>query len=466
MSTGYPSNLSDAEWKCLQGYLPPLPKRGRPPIHSLRAIFDAIFYVLRTGCPWRYLPANFPPWQTVFYHFRRLRIKGTWTLLLRALHRAERERQGRHPDPSAESRDSQSVKTVEESSGICGYDAHKHIKERKRHILVDTLGIPISIYVTPADTHDTRGARCLLAGLTFARTPPLQRSGRIVPTAAGVGHLVSGNRRVGVGRSGTPHRHPWLKPGASQMGRRTHIQLDCSQPEHEQGRRAKGPDQPNANRGGDDPAAGHSFGVQERTSSQTLHDETITLPLPIAPLPLSRSVLRTGKRVLASSLVILRQLFQPFPLLLVMTENHKPDLLPFGQIKQFHRTGADRFGVRVAPVVLLVTGKALAEGDRVNRQYNRPRFGQPHQHRLMSRHMPARLNQLQPRQQFRVPVHQPNALHWLIPLGSIGSKTWVARRIQMMHTLNNIVRLRECRVSSGMVDIIMRRNDGINIVRF
>ena len=104
MSTGYPSNLSDAEWKCLQGYLPPLPKRGRPPIHSLRAIFDAIFYVLRTGCPWRYLPANFPPWPTVSYHFRRLRIKGTWTLLLRALHRAERERQGRHPDPSAESR--------------------------------------------------------------------------------------------------------------------------------------------------------------------------------------------------------------------------------------------------------------------------------------------------------------------------------------------------------------------------
>ena len=123
--------------------------------------------MLRTGCLWRYLPDNFPPWQTVFYHFRCLRLKGTWTLLLRVLHRAERERQGRHPDPSAASMDSQSVKTVEESAGISGFVAHKHVKGRKRHILVDTLGIPISIYVTPADTHDTKGARCLLAGLKY-----------------------------------------------------------------------------------------------------------------------------------------------------------------------------------------------------------------------------------------------------------------------------------------------------------
>src|SRR6266567_8476202 len=71
MSTTYPSNLSDAEWKSLQRYLPPASRRGRPPTHSLRSIFDAIFYVLRTGCPWRYLPANFPPWQTVFYHGSR-----------------------------------------------------------------------------------------------------------------------------------------------------------------------------------------------------------------------------------------------------------------------------------------------------------------------------------------------------------------------------------------------------------
>jgi putative transposase len=131
----------------------------------LRAIFDAIFYVLRTGCPWRYLPANFPPWQTVFYHFRRLRHKGTWFRLLTALREAERERVGRNAQPSAAIMDAQSVKTVEESAGICGFDAHKCVKGRKRHILVDTLGLLLAVYVTSADLHDGKGARCLLAGL-------------------------------------------------------------------------------------------------------------------------------------------------------------------------------------------------------------------------------------------------------------------------------------------------------------
>ncbi len=235
MSTTYPSNLSDAEWKSLQRYLPPASRRGRPPTHSLRSIFDAIFYVLRTGCPWRYLPANFPPWQTVFYHFRRLRLKGTWTLLLRALHRAERERQGRNPHPSAAIMDAQSVKTVEESAGICGFDAHKHVKGRKRHLLVDTLGIPISIYVTPADVHDTKGARCLLAGLAFARPPSQKDLGRRGVSRPGSGRVVSCNRRVGAGSRGARTRHPRLQHCATQMGGGAHLQLDLSQQENEQG---------------------------------------------------------------------------------------------------------------------------------------------------------------------------------------------------------------------------------------
>src|SRR5690349_819218 len=135
MSTTYPSDLTDVEWESVQRYLAPLSQRGRPRIHSLRRILDAIFYLVRTGCAWRYLPCNYPPWQTVFYHFRRFRLQGKWHLLYTALHRAERQRVGRHPDPSAAVMDSQSVKTVEESAHICGYDAHKCIKGRKRHLL-------------------------------------------------------------------------------------------------------------------------------------------------------------------------------------------------------------------------------------------------------------------------------------------------------------------------------------------
>jgi transposase len=174
MSMTYPSDLSDAEWTHVHRHLPPLSRRGRPRTQSLRRILDAVFYVLLTGCAWRYLPANFPPWQTVFYHFRRFRLQGTWHLLYTALHRAEWERVGRHPDPSAAIMDSQSVKTVEESASISGYDAHKCVKGRKRHLLVDTLGLPIATYVTPADIHDTVGARKLLGGLVFF-VPRLRR---------------------------------------------------------------------------------------------------------------------------------------------------------------------------------------------------------------------------------------------------------------------------------------------------
>ena len=183
MSTSYPSNLSDAEWGCLQRLLPPRSPHGRLRRHSLRAIFDALFYLLRTGCPWRYLPSNFPPWQTVYYHFRQLCRTGLWTHLWRELRTAERRRVGKDAHPSAAIMDSQSVKTVEESARIRGFDAHKHVKGRKRHILVDTLGLPLSVYVTPADMHDTQGARRLLAGLKYF-VPRLKTIWAELPTAA------------------------------------------------------------------------------------------------------------------------------------------------------------------------------------------------------------------------------------------------------------------------------------------
>ena len=165
MNHTYPSNLSDAEWEGLQHFLPARTPRGRLRRHCLRSIFDALFYVLRSGCPWRYLPSNFPPWQTVYYHFKQFCRIGLWTCLYRALRDAERQRAGRNPHPSAAIMDAQSVKTVEESGRIRGYDAHKCVKGRKRHLLVDTLGLPLSCYVTPANVHDTVGARYLLAGL-------------------------------------------------------------------------------------------------------------------------------------------------------------------------------------------------------------------------------------------------------------------------------------------------------------
>lgn len=167
MSTTYPNNLSDAEWDCLQRFLPSRTPHGKLRRHSLRSVFNALFYLLRTGCPWRYLPSNFAPWQTVYYHFRQFCRTGLWTCLYRALRDAERRRVGKDPHPSVAIMDAQSVKTVEESGGIRGYDAHKCVKGRKRHLLVDTLGLPLSIYVTPANVHDTVGARCLLGGLKY-----------------------------------------------------------------------------------------------------------------------------------------------------------------------------------------------------------------------------------------------------------------------------------------------------------
>jgi putative transposase len=131
----------------------------------LRDVLDAIFYVLKSGCHWRLLPHDFPPWSTVYYHFRKFRLNGLWALILKALYAAERKRVGKASQPTAAIIDSQSVKTVEESAHPSGYDAHKNVKGRKRHLLVDTLGLVLSVYVTSADVQDRVGAQCLLARL-------------------------------------------------------------------------------------------------------------------------------------------------------------------------------------------------------------------------------------------------------------------------------------------------------------
>ena len=165
MRKNYATDLSDKEWAYLCRHLPEMPKDVKMRVHALRDILDAIFYVLKSGCPWRLMPGDFPPWQTVFYHFRQFRLSGMWHRIFKILRAAQRARMGRAPDASAAILDAQSVKTVEESARISGYDAHKNAKGRKRHLLVDTLGLPLSIYVTPANVQDRVGARCLLSGL-------------------------------------------------------------------------------------------------------------------------------------------------------------------------------------------------------------------------------------------------------------------------------------------------------------
>jgi putative transposase len=165
MRKPYPTDLSDAQWTRLRSCLPTPKAQGRPRTHSLREVFDAIFYVLKSGCHWRLLPHDFPPWSSVYYHFRRFRLSGLWHLILKVLRAAERKRAGKDPQPTAAIMDSQSVKTVEESAHPSGYDAHKNVKGRKRHLLVDTLDLPLSVCVTSADVQDSDGAQCLLAGL-------------------------------------------------------------------------------------------------------------------------------------------------------------------------------------------------------------------------------------------------------------------------------------------------------------
>jgi putative transposase len=158
----YPSDLSDAEWSLLEPHLPGPKRRGRPRLHSPREVLDAVFYVLKTGCQWRMLPKDFPPWQTVFHYFRRWRLDGVWERMNRALRRSLRKRLGREPEPSAGIVDAQSVKTTGVGGEQRGFDGGKKVRGRKRHILVDTEGLVVEAQVHSAKVPDQDGIRRLL----------------------------------------------------------------------------------------------------------------------------------------------------------------------------------------------------------------------------------------------------------------------------------------------------------------
>ena len=138
-----------------------LPKepRGRPPRRQ-HAILNALWFVAVTGIQWRLLPREFPPWQTVYYHFRRWSRLGHWKRLHHLLRALVRAKIGRHKHPTAGCLDSQSVKTTA-VAGVRGFDNGKKVKGRKRHLLCDTQGLALELVVTPADVSESQGARLL-----------------------------------------------------------------------------------------------------------------------------------------------------------------------------------------------------------------------------------------------------------------------------------------------------------------
>ena len=160
----YPSDLTDSEWQVLQPLLPPPAKRGRPRARDWREILNGIFYLLRSGCAWRMLPKEFGPWSTVHDYYRRWRLQGVWEQINHTLRQPVRQAAGKEAEPTGAILDSQTIKTGDQACAS-GYDAGKKVEGRKRHVVVDTLGLLLLVRVGPANVQDRAGARPLLVAV-------------------------------------------------------------------------------------------------------------------------------------------------------------------------------------------------------------------------------------------------------------------------------------------------------------
>jgi putative transposase len=162
--TSYDTDLTDAEWESLVPLVPAVKSGGRPPKHRRREILNGIFYAVRSGGAWHLLPHDLPPWRTVYHYFWLWRRTGVWPQIHDTLREQVRGAADRNTNPSAAILDSQSIRTSE-AGGVRGDDGGKKIRGRKRHILVDTLGLLLLVVVTAANVQDRNGAQLLLSPL-------------------------------------------------------------------------------------------------------------------------------------------------------------------------------------------------------------------------------------------------------------------------------------------------------------